>query len=327
MVIKLEPKKISSQETELIDRLLLEIGKVILGQRDVVFKSIVAMLAGGHVLLEGAPGLAKTTLVKALADSVSCRFSRIQFTPDLMPSDLTGAMVYSPKDNDFHIRKGPLFANFVLADEINRAPAKVQAALLEAMQENQVTIADTTYILPEPFWVLATQNPIDQEGTYRLPEAQSDRFLFKLQIDFPSIEDEVLIARAAISGKMPVVTNVINLQELAQLKTSIINIYIDEKIQRYAAEIISATRPGKETPNSVSRFIRFGASPRGTIGLLQAARAVAYMKGRGYVLPEDIHFIAKDVIRHRIGLTFEALAEKMTSDKIITEIFNIVKAP
>lgn len=321
----MEKISVSGIEGELIDRLLIELGKSIVGQREVVFKTLAAMLVGGHVLLEGAPGLAKTTLVKSLAQAVSCKFARVQFTPDLMPSDLTGAMVFNPKTNDFHIRKGPIFANFVLADEINRAPAKVQSALLEAMQEQQVTIADTSYPLPDPFWVLATQNPIEQEGTYRLPEAQADRFLFKLSIDFPILEEEVIIARNAISGKQQISSQVIGLAELKILKDAVRSVFIDEKIEKYAAEITASTR--KANINKITRFIRYGASPRGTIALLLAARAVAFLKGRAYVIPEDIQFIAKDSLRHRIGLTFEALAENISADEIVSEIFGIVKAP
>lgn len=310
---------------EIADRLMIELGKAIIGQKDVLFKSVAAMLAGGHILLEGAPGLAKTTLVKTLATIVSCSFSRIQFTPDLMPSDITGSLVFNIKTNDFITRRGPIFANFLLADEINRSPAKVQSALLEAMQEKQVTIGDETYPLPDPFWVLATQNPIEQEGTYRLPEAQADRFLFKLSIDYPEPNEEINIAKFVVGGKNSLIKSVLTLDELNALKYLISQVFIDDKIYKYASNLVLATR--KSIENNFSRFVRYGASPRGTIALVLGARAVAFLNGRNYVVPEDITYIAKDALRHRIGLTFEAYSENLTEDKLIADILKFVDMP
>lgn len=310
---------------EIADRLMIELGKAIIGQKDVLFKSVAAMLAGGHILLEGAPGLAKTTLVKTLATIVSCSFSRIQFTPDLMPSDITGSLVFNIKTNDFITRRGPVFANFLLADEINRSPAKVQSALLEAMQEKQVTIGDETYPLPDPFWVLATQNPIEQEGTYRLPEAQADRFLFKLSIDYPEPNEEINIAKFVVGGKNSSIKSVLTLDELNALKYLISQVFIDDKIYKYASNLVLATR--KSIENNFSRFVRYGASPRGTIALVLGARAVAFLNGRNYVVPEDITYIAKDALRHRIGLTFEAYSENLTEDKLIADILKFVDMP
>lgn len=310
---------------EIADRLMIELGKAIIGQKDVLFKSVAAMLAGGHILLEGAPGLAKTTLVKTLATIVSCSFSRIQFTPDLMPSDITGSLVFNIKTNDFITRRGPVFANFLLADEINRSPAKVQSALLEAMQEKQVTIGDETYPLPDPFWVLATQNPIEQEGTYRLPEAQADRFLFKLSIDYPEPNEEINIAKFVVGGKNSLIKSVLTLDELNALKYLISQVFIDDKIYKYASNLVLATR--KSIENNFSRFVRYGASPRGTIALVLGARAVAFLNGRNYVVPEDITYIAKDALRHRIGLTFEAYSENLTEDKLIADILKFVDMP
>ncbi len=314
-----------TQGYEIADRLLLELGKAIIGQKDVLIKSVAAMLANGHILLEGHPGLAKTTLVKTLAEIVSCSFSRIQFTPDLMPSDITGSLVFNIKLNDFITRRGPVFANFLLADEINRAPAKVQSALLEAMQEKQVTIGDDTYPLPEPFWVLATQNPIEQEGTYRLPEAQADRFLFKLSIDYPEPTEEANIAKFVINNKSSSIKSILTLDELESLKQLISQIFIDDKIYKYACNLVFATR--KSADNKFSRLLRYGASPRGTIALLVGARSIAFLNGRNYVVPEDVIYIAKDALRHRIGLTFEAYSEEQTEDKVLSEILKYVEIP
>lgn len=317
--------RISGAEGELIESLVAEVRKSVMGQNEVVFNIIAAMISNGNVLLEGPPGLAKTTLVKSLAEAVGGKFARVQFTPDLLPSDITGSFVYHPKTSEFSLRRGPIFANFILADEINRASAKVQSALLEAMQEQQVTIGENTYKLPYPFWVLATQNPIEQEGTYRLPEAQADRFLIKLKIDYPNIDDEVEIARHNLYKKKAKPTNVLTLDELQFLKESAEKIYINEKIEYYVANIVAATRP--KAQNSVSRFIRFGASPRGTIALLSIARSVAFLNGRNYVIPEDVIAMAFDSLRHRIGLTFEALAENITIENIISEVLKFSKMP
>jgi len=313
---------ISDKAFYLINQLLQTINKVIIGQEQIVKKTVAAMLCDGNVLIEGAPGLAKTTLVKTLADAVSCTFSRIQFTPDLMPSDITGSLVYNVKINDFITRKGPLFANFILADEINRAPAKVQSALLEAMQERQVTIGEDTYPLPEPFLVMATQNPIEQEGTYRLPEAQSDRFMFKIIIDYPNLNNEIIITKKVLLNEIHISKAILSVDELQFVKSELNKIYIDDKIYRFAAEIVKATRD-----NLLGNTLSFGASPRATIALIKGSRAIAFIAGRNYVLPEDIIFIAKDVLRHRIGLTFEAIADGITPDNVIEKIWDVVNIP
>jgi MoxR-like ATPase len=300
----------------------------IVGQKHLVDSLLVALLCNGHVLLEGVPGLAKTLAIKTLSQLVDAKFSRIQFTPDLLPADVIGTMIYSVKQEKFEIKKGPVFANFVLADEINRAPAKVQSALLEAMQERQVTIGDTTFGLPEPFLVMATQNPIEQEGTYPLPEAQTDRFLLKVVIGYPSKEDEKLIIRQNIGEKLPPVTPVLNPQEILDAQKVVRQIYIDEKIENYIVDIVFASRePAKYGLNNLENIIDYGASPRASISLALAARAYAFLRGRGYVVPEDVRAICHDVMRHRLGLTYEAEASNISADDVVTEILDAVKVP
>ena len=305
-----------------------EINKAIIGQEYMVDRLLIGLLGNGHVLLEGVPGLAKTLAIKTLADAVHGAFSRIQFTPDLLPADVVGTMIYSIKDNDFSIKKGPIFANFVLADEINSAPSKVQSALLEAMQEKQVTIGDETMPLPKPFLVLATQNPIDQEGTYLLPEAQSDRFMLKCTITYPDFEDERKIMNMVASGHSPEIRPVITLENVTEAKKLINQIYLDEKIEKYILDMVFATRlPEKYGLPDLKSYISFGASPRASINLSIAARAMAFLKNRAFVIPEDVKEIAKDVLRHRIGLSFEAEAEEITSDDIIDKILSKIQAP
>jgi MoxR-like ATPase len=305
-----------------------EINKAIIGQEYMVDRLLIGLLGNGHVLLEGVPGLAKTLAIKTLADAVHGAFSRIQFTPDLLPADVVGTQIYSIKDNDFSIKKGPIFANFVLADEINRAPSKVQSALLEAMQEKQVTIGDETMPLPKPFLVLATQNPIDQEGTYLLPEAQSDRFMLKCTITYPDFEDERKIMNMVSSGHAPEIRPVISLENITEAKKLINQIYLDEKIEKYILDMVFATRfPEKYELSELKSYISFGASPRASINLSIASRAMAFLKNRAFVIPEDVKEIAKDVLRHRIGLSFEAEAEEITSDDIIDKILGKIQAP
>lgn len=305
-----------------------EINKVIIGQKYMVDRLLIGLLGNGHVLLEGVPGLAKTLAIKTLADAVDGEFSRIQFTPDLLPADVVGTQVYNVKDNDFSIKRGPIFANFVLADEINRAPSKVQSALLEAMQEKQVTIGDETMALPKPFLVLATQNPIDQEGTYVLPEAQSDRFMLKCKIDYPKLEDERLVMRMVATSHVPEIKPVIGLQHIIEAKKLINQIYLDEKIESYILDMVFATRrPAEYGLSDMSSYISFGASPRATINLAIASRVVAFLKNRAFVIPEDVKEVAKDVLRHRIGLSFEAEAEEVTAEDIIDRILAKIQAP
>ena len=305
-----------------------EINKAIIGQEYMVDRLLIGLLGNGHVLLEGVPGLAKTLAIKTLSDAVHGDFSRIQFTPDLLPADVVGTMIYSLKDNDFSIKRGPIFANFVLADEINRAPSKVQSALLEAMQEKQVTIGDETMPLPKPFLVLATQNPIDQEGTYLLPEAQSDRFMLKCTITYPDFEDERKIMNMVASGHSPEIRQVISLENITEAKKLINQIYLDEKIEKYILDMVFASRfPEKYGLPDLKNYISFGASPRASINLSIAARAMAFLKNRAFVIPEDVKEIAKDVLRHRIGLSFEAEAEEITSDDIIDKILGKIQAP
>lgn len=300
----------------------------IVGQKHLVDSLLIALLCNGHVLLEGVPGLAKTLAIKTLAQLVDAKYSRIQFTPDLLPADVTGTMIYSVKNEKFEIKKGPVFANFVLADEINRAPAKVQSALLEAMQERQVTIGDNTFPLPEPFLVMATQNPIEQEGTYPLPEAQTDRFLLKVVIGYPQKEEEKRIIRQNIMGKLPDVQPLLSTKDILEAQKVVRRIYIDEKIEDYIVDIVFASRePGKYGLQTIAGFIDFGASPRASISLALAARAYAFLRGRGYVIPEDVRAVCHDVMRHRIGLTYEAEANNITADDVITEILNAVKVP
>jgi len=317
------------QESAFIDLLLLEINKVIVGQNQMVERLLIALLSNGHILLEGVPGLAKTLAVNTLAKSINAKFSRIQFTPDLLPADLIGTMVFNQKTGEFNVRKGPIFANFVLADEINRAPAKVQSALLEAMQEKQVTIGEQTFPLPNPFLVLATQNPIEQEGTYPLPEAQLDRFMLKVVLTYPSKEEELKIIAANVSPeglKKP--QQVVSVEEILRARELVRYVYIDEKIEKYIVDIVFATRFPKEYKlEKFAPLIAYGASPRAGINLALAAKAYAFIKHRGYVIPEDVRAMCHDILRHRIGLTYEAEAENITTENIITEILNVVEVP
>jgi MoxR-like ATPase len=302
--------------------------KVIVGQKHHIYSLLIGLLSDGHILLEGVPGLAKTLAISTLSDLIKADFSRIQFTPDLLPADVIGTMIYSQKKEEFSIKKGPIFANLILADEINRAPAKVQSALLEAMQERQVTIGEKTYKLGEPFLVLATQNPIEQEGTYPLPEAQVDRFMLKAIISYPKKEEEKLIIRQNIAKEPPHVEPVLTPKDIVEARNIVSDVYIDEKIERYIVDIVYATRfPEEYQLKSLKEMISIGASPRASINLALAARAYAFIKRRGYVIPEDIRSIAYDVLRHRIGLSYEAEANNMTSDEIITEILNAVEVP
>jgi MoxR-like ATPase len=316
------------KESAFIDMLSMEMHKVIIGQKQMIERLMIGLLSNGHVLLEGVPGLAKTLAINSLAKSIDAKFSRIQFTPDLLPADLLGTLIYSQKKEEFVVRKGPIFANFILADEINRSPAKVQSALLEAMQERQVTIGDTTYPLDEPFLVLATQNPIEQEGTYPLPEAQIDRFMLKIVIGYPSKEEEKQILRMNIKGEFPKTQNILKPEDIIKARNIVREVYLDEKIENYITDIVFSSR--FPTEYNLSRFenmINYGASPRASINLALAAKAYAFIKRRGYVIPEDIRAVAHDVLRHRIGLTYEAEAENVTSEDIISEILNTVEVP
>jgi len=316
------------KESAFVDLLTLEMNKVIVGQKHMIERLLIGLLGNGHILLEGVPGLAKTLAINTLAKAVKGSFSRIQFTPDLLPADVIGTMIYNVKENDFSIKKGPIFANFVLADEINRAPAKVQSALLEAMQEHQVTIGDTTFKLPEPFLVMATQNPIEQEGTYPLPEAQVDRFMLKTVIDYPKLDEEQLIMRNNLKGSFDKINAVVSLKEILNARNAIREVYMDEKIEKYILNIIFATRsPEEYRLPDLSPLISFGASPRGSINLAMAAKCYAFIKRRGYVIPEDVRAVVHDVLRHRIGITYEAEAENVTSVDIINKIVNEVEVP
>ncbi len=316
------------QESAFIDLLLNEISKVIVGQRIIVEKMVVGLISNGHILLEGVPGLAKTLAIKTLAASMKAKFQRIQFTPDLLPADLIGTMIYNQKDGNFLIRKGPIFANFILADEINRAPAKVQSALLEAMQERQVTIGETTHKLQEPFLVLATQNPIEQEGTYPLPEAQVDRFMLKLKITYPLREEELKIMRQNINFSEVNVNPVISIDDILRARNIVHEVYIDDKIEKYILDIVFATRaPQQFDLGKLTDLISYGASPRASINLALGAKAMAFLKRRGYVIPEDVRAICSDVLRHRIAVTYEAEAEEITSETIISEILNKLEVP
>jgi MoxR-like ATPase len=320
-------EKIKS-ESGFVDILFNEIGKVIVGQKEMVERLVIGLLANGHILLEGVPGLAKTLAIKSLAASMKAKFQRIQFTPDLLPADLIGTMIYNQKDGNFTIKKGPIFANFILADEINRAPAKVQSALLEAMQERQITIGQETFKLEEPFLVLATQNPIEQEGTYPLPEAQVDRFMLKVKITYPDRGEELEIMRQNVNGIDKIINPVIEPSEILKARKLVFDIYVDEKIEKYILDIVFATRNPKEFGlNNLSGLINYGGSPRATINLALGARAMAFIKRRGYVIPEDVRSICMDVLRHRIAVTYEAEAEEITSEKIISEILNKVEVP
>ena len=306
-----------------------EVGQRVIGQTTMVDRLLIGLLGNGHVLLEGVPGLAKTLAIKSLSESIAADFSRIQFTPDLLPADLVGTMIYNQKSEAFSVKKGPVFANFVLADEINRAPAKVQSALLEAMQERQVTIGPDSYPLPEPFLVLATQNPVEQEGTYPLPEAQVDRFLLKVVIGYPSKSEEQQIVRANLTpGGLPKPTQVVKPEDIIEARKLVKEIYLDEKIERYIVDLVFATRePGQYGMGHLTQLINFGASPRASIGLGVASKAHAFLNHRGYVTPEDVRAVALDVLRHRIGLTFEAEAENISTEKIVTEIMDNVQVP
>ena len=316
------------RESAFIDLLTLEMNKVIVGQKDMIERLLIGLLGNGHILLEGVPGLAKTLAINTLSKAVQGSFSRIQFTPDLLPADVVGTMIYNMKENDFMIKKGPIFANFVLADEINRAPAKVQSALLEAMQERQITIGDETFKLQEPFLVMATQNPVEQEGTYPLHEAQVDRFMLKTVIDYPKLEDEQTIMRANLNGSFGKVNPVVSVEQIIKARQVVNEVYMDEKIEKYILDIIFATRyPEKYNLEKLQPLISFGSSPRGSIALAKAAKCYAFIKRRGYVIPEDVRAVVKDVLRHRIGITYEAEAENVTSVNIINSIINEVEVP
>jgi len=316
------------RESSFVDILTMEMNKVIVGQKHLVENLLIGLLANGHILLEGVPGLAKTLAINTLASSVDAKFSRIQFTPDLLPADVIGTLIYSQKSEQFQIRKGPIFANFVLADEINRSPAKVQSALLEAMQERQVTIGDETFRLPEPFLVMATQNPIEQEGTYPLPEAQVDRFMLKVVVDYPKKEEERLIVRMNNSGTFPKASPVMKPEDIVRAREVVRDVYMDEKIERYIVDIVYATRtPQDYGLGNLSNLISYGGSPRASISLSMAAKAYAFIKRRGYVIPEDVRAVCNEVLRHRIGLTYEAEAENVTTENIISEIINAVEVP
>lgn len=316
------------KESAFIDLLNMEMGKAIVGQKQMVERLLVALLANGHILLEGVPGLAKTLAIKSLASAIKAKFSRIQFTPDLLPADLIGTMIYNQKKEEFTLRTGPVFANLVLADEINRSPAKVQSALLEAMQERQVTIGDTTLKLDEPFLVLATENPLEQEGTYPLPEAQVDRFMMKVLIEYPSREDERQIMKLNTLSQFPEINQVVEPADILRAREVVKEVYLDEKIERYILDIIFATRnPEDYKLANLKPLINYGASPRGSIYLAQSAKALAFVKRRGYVIPEDIRSLCNDVLRHRIGLTYEAEAENISTDDILNEILNVVEVP
>ena len=316
------------QESSFVDILSLEMGKVIVGQKALVENLLIGLLAGGHILLEGVPGLAKTLAINTLAQAVSAKFNRIQFTPDLLPADLIGTLIYSQKNESFEVHKGPVFANFVLADEINRSPAKVQSALLEAMQEKQVTIGEQTFKLPEPFLVMATQNPIEQEGTYPLPEAQVDRFMLKVVVNYPKKDEEQRIIRMNNSGEFPHANPVVKPEDILRARSVVRDVYMDEKIERYIVDIVYATRTPKEYGlGQVQDLISYGASPRASISLSAAAKAYAFIKRRGYVIPEDVRAVCNEVLRHRIGLTYEAEAENVTTEQIIEKVINSVIVP
>ena len=316
------------RQSSFVTNLTAGMDQIIVGQKHLVESLLIGLLSDGHVLLEGVPGLAKTLAIKTLASLIDAKYSRVQFTPDLLPADVIGTMVYSQKDETFQVKKGPVFANFVLADEINRAPAKVQSALLEAMQERQVTIGTETFPLPEPFLVLATQNPIEQEGTYPLPEAQVDRFMLKVVIDYPKMEEEKMIMRQNINGDKFNVKPILKAQEIIEARKVVRQVYLDEKIERYIVDIVFATRyPEKYDLKELKDMIGFGGSPRASINLALAARTYAFIKRRGYVIPEDVRAVAHDVLRHRIGLTYEAEASNLTSDEIISKILNKVEVP
>lgn len=316
------------RESAFVDIVNLEMKKVIVGQKHLIEGLLIGLLSDGHILLEGVPGLAKTLAINTLSTIIDAKFARVQFTPDLLPADLIGTMIYSQKREEFLVKKGPIFANFILADEINRAPAKVQSALLEAMQERQVTIGDTTYLMEDPFLVMATQNPIEQEGTYPLPEAQVDRFMLKMKIHYPEFEEERSIIRENLMDKMPKASTVLKPENILKARAVVRDVYLDEKIEKYILDIVFATRyPERYNLNKISNLISFGCSPRASINLALASKAYAFIRRRGYVIPEDVRAICFDVLRHRIGLTYEAEAENVTSEEIISEILNSVEVP
>ncbi len=315
-------------ESAFVELLNMEIGRMIIGQKNMVERLLIGLLSNGHLLLEGVPGLAKTLAIKSLASAIHARYSRIQFTPDLLPADLLGTMIYNQKREEFIVRKGPIFANFILADEINRAPAKVQSALLEAMQERQVTIGEESFKLDEPFLVLATQNPIEQEGTYPLPEAQLDRFMLKIVIGYPGKEEEREIIRQNLAVDKPVIKPVVGVDEIIKARNTVREVYMDEKIEKYILDIVFSSRFPKENKlGKLEQLISYGASPRASINLAHASKAYAFIKRRGYVIPEDVRAVSHDVMRHRIGLTYEAEAENVTTDEVINEILNTVEVP
>ncbi|WP_010254131.1 AAA family ATPase [Myroides injenensis] len=323
-----ELNELIEKESAFIDLLTMEMNKAIVGQKHMIDRLLIGLIGQGHILLEGVPGLAKTLAINTLSKAVHGSFNRIQFTPDLLPADVIGTMIYNVKENDFTIRKGPVFANFILADEINRAPAKVQSALLEAMQEKQVTISDNTYKLEQPFLVMATQNPVEQEGTYPLPEAQMDRFMLKTVIDYPKLEDERLIIRQNLLGEKIQINPVVSLEQIKRAQQVVKQVYMDEKIEKYILDIIFATRyPEQFKLEKLKPLISFGASPRGSINLATAAKCYAFIKRRGYVIPEDVRAVVIDVLRHRIGVTYEAEAENITSVDIINQIVNEIEVP
>lgn len=316
------------QQSSFVTNLVTGMSRVIVGQQHLIDSLLIGLLSDGHILLEGVPGLAKTLAIKTLSQLIDSKYSRIQFTPDLLPADVIGTQIYSQKDESFHAKKGPVFANFVLADEINRAPAKVQSALLEAMQEHQVTIGEQTFTLPDPFLVMATQNPIEQEGTYALPEAQVDRFMLKVIITYPTLEEEKLVIRENLNEHLPTVQPVMGMNEILKARQVVNEVYIDEKIEQYIADIVFATRyPERYGLSELQQMITFGGSPRASINLARAGRAYAFIKRRGYVVPEDIRAMAHDVLRHRIGLSYEAEASDITSEQIISDIINKVEVP
>ena len=316
------------KQSSFITDLTVSMNQVIVGQRHLIDSLLISLLSGGHILLEGVPGLAKTLAIKTLSQLIDVRYNRIQFTPDLLPADVIGTQIYSQKDESFHVKKGPVFANFVLADEINRAPAKVQSALLEAMQEHQVTIGDTAFTLPDPFLVMATQNPVEQEGTYMLPEAQVDRFMLKVIIDYPTIEDEKLIVRENLQDKMPEVKSIVSANDIFDARKIVEEVYLDDKILQYIADVVFATRyPERYQLSDLKQMITFGGSPRASINLAKASRAYAFVKHRGYVVPEDVRAVAYDVLRHRIGLSYEAEATNLTAEEVVREVLNKVQVP
>ncbi len=316
------------KESEIIDLITMEMNKVIIGQQHLVESLLIGLLSKGHILLEGVPGLAKTLAINTLADTIDAKFSRIQFTPDLLPADLLGTLIYSQKSEEFIVKKGPIFSNFVLADEINRSPAKVQSALLEAMQEKQITIGSETFRLEEPFLVLATQNPIEQEGTYPLPEAQVDRFMLKVIINYPKFEEEKLIIRENLNKSFPKANQVLSAQDIINAREVVRDVYMDEKIEKYILSIVFATRyPDEYNLEKFKELISYGASPRASINLALASKAYAFIKRRGYVIPEDVRAVCHDVMRHRIGLSYEAEAENITQEEIISEILNTIEVP